>query len=88
MPYATNNGVRIYYEVEGAGPPLILHHGSFGSGEDWRELGYTESLKHEYQLILLVPRVVQNDGFELAPSLPTAGRKQAWRPIRIGDARH
>ena len=56
MPYATNNGVRIYYEVEGAGPPLILHHGSFGSGEDWRELGYTESLKHEYRLILLDAR--------------------------------
>ena len=27
MPYADNQGVRIYYEVEGEGPPLVLAHG-------------------------------------------------------------
>jgi pimeloyl-ACP methyl ester carboxylesterase len=27
MPYANNNGIRIHYEVEGSGPPLLLHHG-------------------------------------------------------------
>ena len=27
MPYANNNGVKIYYEVEGEGPPLVLAHG-------------------------------------------------------------
>jgi pimeloyl-ACP methyl ester carboxylesterase len=56
MPYANNQGVRIHYEVEGAGPPLILHHGSFGSGEDWREFGYIDVLKHDHQLILIDAR--------------------------------
>jgi pimeloyl-ACP methyl ester carboxylesterase len=27
MPFAVNRGVRIHYEVEGSGPPLVLHHG-------------------------------------------------------------
>ena len=27
MPYATNQGLRINYRVEGAGPPLVLQHG-------------------------------------------------------------
>jgi pimeloyl-ACP methyl ester carboxylesterase len=31
MSYATNNGVRIYYEVVGSGRPLLLHHGSLGA---------------------------------------------------------
>jgi 3-oxoadipate enol-lactonase len=26
MPYASNNGVRIYYEVTGDGPPMVLVH--------------------------------------------------------------
>ena len=56
MPYATNQGVRIYYEVEGAGPPLVLHHGSFGSSADWTELGYADDLKRDHQLVLLDAR--------------------------------
>jgi len=27
MPYADNRGVRIHYEVEGEGPPLVMQHG-------------------------------------------------------------
>lgn len=27
MPYATNQGVRIHYRVEGKGPLLVLQHG-------------------------------------------------------------
>ena len=53
MPYATNGDIRIWYEVEGEGAPLILHHGSFASGARWRDLGYVEELKHENQLILI-----------------------------------
>ena len=56
MAYATNNGIRIHYEVEGAGPPLILHHGGFASGSDWRDLGYTDVLNRAYQLILIDAR--------------------------------
>lgn len=25
MPYANNQGVRIYYEVEGQGTPILMH---------------------------------------------------------------
>ena len=36
MPYSTNDGVRIVYDVEGSGTPLVLHVGFLGSAEDWR----------------------------------------------------
>jgi len=53
MPYADNNqGARIYYEVEGQGPPLVLGHGGGDSLEMWRNFGYTGDLKDNYQLIL------------------------------------
>jgi pimeloyl-ACP methyl ester carboxylesterase len=32
------------------------HHGSFGSGSDWRDLGYTDFLKRTNQLILIDAR--------------------------------
>ncbi|HEY7295258.1 MAG TPA: alpha/beta hydrolase [Dehalococcoidia bacterium] len=34
---ATVNGTRIYYEVQGSGPPLVLIHGIGGSATDWGE---------------------------------------------------
>ena len=30
MPYVTNQGVRIHYQIEGEGPPLVLQHGFSG----------------------------------------------------------
>ena len=33
MPYTTNQGIRIHYQMEGAGPPLILQHGFTASLE-------------------------------------------------------
>jgi pimeloyl-ACP methyl ester carboxylesterase len=56
MPNAHNGGIRIHYEIEGAGPPLLLHHGTSGSGADWRDLGYVDALKHDYKLILIDAR--------------------------------
>ena len=52
MPHANNRGVRIYYEVEGEGPPVLLLHGTTGSLEDWREAGYTGALR-DRQLVLV-----------------------------------
>ena len=40
----------------GTGPPLALQHGSFGSGEEWKEFGYTDVLKRDHQLILIDAR--------------------------------
>jgi pimeloyl-ACP methyl ester carboxylesterase len=56
VPYAENSGTRIYYEVDGTGPPLVLHHGFGQSLEDWSECGYVAALRPRYRLILLDAR--------------------------------
>lgn len=35
MPTATVNGVRLFYDLTGDGPPLVLVHGSWGDGAAW-----------------------------------------------------
>ncbi|HEY94085.1 MAG TPA: alpha/beta fold hydrolase [Dehalococcoidia bacterium] len=56
MPYAKNGDINIYYEVEGEGPPLVLHHGFSGYLDNWREQGYVEALRDSYRLILMDAR--------------------------------
>ena len=56
MPYVVNKGVRIYYETEGEGIPLILQHGTSGSHRVWRDLGYAKELSKNYRLIMLDAR--------------------------------
>ncbi len=53
MPYANNNGVKIYYEVEGQGPPVVMLHGFTDGLENWREQGYIEALSKNYSLVLV-----------------------------------
>jgi pimeloyl-ACP methyl ester carboxylesterase len=56
MPFADHQGVRIYYEVEGEGPPILLAHGLTGDITFWRRYGYVEPLKEEYRVILFDAR--------------------------------
>lgn len=57
MPFATApDGVRIHYEIEGDGPPLVLQHGLLSSLESWRQRGYVEQLAPRYQCILIDSR--------------------------------
>jgi pimeloyl-ACP methyl ester carboxylesterase len=56
MPYAVNDGVRIRYEVDGSGPPLLLHVGFVGGLEDWADAGYVASLASRYRVVRLDPR--------------------------------
>jgi pimeloyl-ACP methyl ester carboxylesterase len=56
MPFANNQGIRIHYEVEGHGPPLVLQHGFSDSLQTWYELGYVDGLKSDYRLILVDAR--------------------------------
>jgi pimeloyl-ACP methyl ester carboxylesterase len=56
MPFAHNEGMRIYYELEGKGLPLILLHGFTGSLNDWQTYGYTQELSKDYQLVLIDAR--------------------------------
>jgi len=37
MPFADHQGVRIYYEVEGEGSPILLAHGLTGNTAVWRQ---------------------------------------------------
>ncbi len=78
MPSVENQGVRIHYEVEGQGCPLVLHHGSFGSLNDWRESGYVEALRPDYRLILLDAR---GHGASTKPHDPDAYRME----LRVSD---
>ena len=58
MPFAENpeDGVRIHYEVEGDGPPLVLQHGTGGSLEGWRARGYVDRLRDRFRLLLIDSR--------------------------------
>jgi pimeloyl-ACP methyl ester carboxylesterase len=56
MPYASNAGIRIHYEVEGSGKPLVLQHGFTDSLAGWRDYGYVASLRDRYKLILIDAR--------------------------------
>jgi pimeloyl-ACP methyl ester carboxylesterase len=35
MPYAPLNGIELYYELHGSGPPLLLAHGQGGNHLSW-----------------------------------------------------
>ena len=53
MPFFTSpDGVRLHYEIEGSGPPLVLHLGAGGDSGLWREAGYVEPLSRSYSCVL------------------------------------
>ncbi len=56
MAYLNNHGVKIYYEIEGHGPPIILAHGGAGDTTYWRGYGYVDQLVDDYTVILFDAR--------------------------------
>lgn len=56
MPYINNNGIQIYFEVEGQGPPIVLAHGGGGNISYWRSYGYVDQLIDDYTVILFDAR--------------------------------
>lgn len=56
MPYAFNERIRIHYQIEGKGPPLVLQHWSFATLDSWYDNGYVSALKDNHQLILIDAR--------------------------------
>jgi pimeloyl-ACP methyl ester carboxylesterase len=50
MPKIDRDGVRIYYEIHGSGPPLILTHGYSSTSAMWK--GQIEALSKHHKLIL------------------------------------
>jgi pimeloyl-ACP methyl ester carboxylesterase len=54
MPFFDNEGVKIYYEIEGEGPPLIMIHGFAANIEaNWKTTNWVDVLKNDYKLILV-----------------------------------
>lgn len=56
MPFANNNGVKINYEVEGQGPPILLQHGFSATLDSWRSNGVIQALSKNYKCIFLSAR--------------------------------
>ena len=50
--YVSPDGVRLHYEIDGAGPPLILHLGAGGDSGLWRAAGYTAPLAQDFSCVL------------------------------------
>ncbi len=54
MPYFDNEGVKIYYEIEGKGHDLFMIHGFAANIEmNWRMPNWIKVLKDEHRLILM-----------------------------------
>src|SRR5260370_32217995 len=50
MPKIDRNGVKIHYEVQGDGPPLLLTHGYSSTSAMWQ--GQVEALSKRHKLVL------------------------------------
>ena len=50
--FTATDGVRLNYEIEGSGPPLVLHLGAGCDASLWRAAGYIEPLSKSYRCIL------------------------------------
>jgi pimeloyl-ACP methyl ester carboxylesterase len=87
MPFATNDGVRIYYETEGNGPTLVLYTGFSGVVQAWRDFGYVDALRDDYRLILIDPR---GHGASDKPHDPAAYGYPVWIAdlVAVLDAEH
>lgn len=56
MPEISSQGVRISYEVEGDGRPLMLLHGWCSDRSWWIEPGYVDELRNDHRLVLVDTR--------------------------------
>ncbi len=78
MPYANQGEVRIHYEVEGSGRPMVLLHGFGGSCEQFYFMGWIDALRDHYRLIGIDAR---GHGESDKPHEPEAYRMD----LRVGD---
>jgi 3-oxoadipate enol-lactonase len=51
MPYATANGIRIYYETEGSGEPLVLVTGYSSDVSHW--ITVRDELSRHFQIVMV-----------------------------------
>jgi pimeloyl-ACP methyl ester carboxylesterase len=64
------DGIRIAYDVNGAGAPVVLLHGGGGghTRQNWHTAGYVERLKHDFKVITLD---IRGNGESDKPTQPT-----------------
>lgn len=54
MPFCENEGINIYYEIDGSGSDLIMIHGFASDLEDnWKASGVAGALKEKNRLIMM-----------------------------------
>ena len=46
------DGFRLHYEIEGSGPPMVLHLGAGADSDVWRAAGYVDLLSSNYTCVL------------------------------------
>ena len=80
MPYAVNDGTRIYYELTGSGPIVVLMHGVGDTGEIWRELGAVDRLAPDFTVVTIDMRGL---GRSDTPDDPAAYTRQVRRDDTI-----
>lgn len=78
MPFADNQGVHIHYDVEGAGPNLLLVHGLTASRQGWFDFGYVDALRASHRVIVMELR---GHGRSDKPHDPEAYTREAM----VGD---
>ena len=50
--FTSRDGVKLHYEVQGSGPPLLFHLGAGADMELWRKAGYVGRLSEAYTCVL------------------------------------
>lgn len=56
MAQVVSGGIRIHFEVEGSGSPLVLLHGLADTLEGWRDAGWVGALRNRHRLVLIDAR--------------------------------
>ena len=56
MPYAKNGNIKLHYQVEGSGTPLVLAHGFMMDTTCWYDFGYVDEFKNHHTLLILDAR--------------------------------
>ncbi len=50
---ASTDGLRIAYDISGAGEAIVLLHGGLHTRQHWHSAGYVEKLKNEFKVITI-----------------------------------